>query len=147
MQPELQRIETQSPYQGDSIAGSQSRVLRNTYLLLSVTMIPTILGAAMGANLDLSFMRSSPFLSFFAVLAIFYGWIFVIEKNRNSFAGVWLLLGFTLFLGVLLGPLLQKVLGLRNGVSLVMMAAGGTAAISSDCGQGPRRALRLRNDS
>ncbi len=129
MQPELQRIETQSPYQGDSIAGSQSRVLRNTYLLLSVTMIPTIIGAAMGANLDLSFMRSSPFLSFFAVLAIFYGWIFVIEKNRNSFAGVWLLLGFTLFLGVLLGPLLQKVLGLRNGVSLVMMAAGGTAAI------------------
>ena len=66
---------------------------------------------------------------FFAVLAIFYGWIFMIEKNRNSSTGVLLLLGFTLFMGVLLGPLLQKVLGLRNGVSLVMMAAGGTAVV------------------
>jgi FtsH-binding integral membrane protein len=41
--------------------------------------------------------------------------------------GVGLLLGFTLFLGLLLGPLFQSVLGLRNGVQLVMMAAGGTA--------------------
>jgi len=129
MQPELQPVQTQTPYQGGKVLSSQHRVLRNTYLLLAVTMIPTIIGAALGANLDMSFMRASPTLSFFAILGIFYGWVFMIEKNRNSVAGVWLLLGFTLFLGVLLGPLLQRVLGFRNGVSLVMMAAAGTAVI------------------
>jgi modulator of FtsH protease len=129
MQPQYQPVESPSSYSGSSSLLRQNRVLRNTYLLLAVTMIPTILGAAVGANIDLSFMRSSPILSFFAVLAIFYGWVFMIEKNRNSAAGVWLLLGFTFFLGLLLGPLLQRVLGLSNGVSLVMMAAGGTAAI------------------
>jgi modulator of FtsH protease len=129
MQPQYQPVESPTSYSGSSSLLRQNRVLRNTYLLLAVTMIPTILGAAVGANIDLSFMRSSPVLSFFAVLAIFYGWVFMIEKNRNSAAGVWLLLGFTFFLGLLLGPLLQRVLGLSNGVSLVMMAAGGTAAI------------------
>ena len=129
MQPRLQPVQTDAPYQGADALTSQHRVLRNTYMLLAISMIPTIIGAAMGANLDMSFMRASPMLSFFAVLGIFYGWIFMIEKNRESITGVWLLLGFTLFLGVLLGPLLQKVLGLKNGVSLVMMAAGGTAAI------------------
>jgi modulator of FtsH protease len=68
-------------------------------------------------------------LSFFAILAIFYGWIFAIERNKNSSLGVGLLLGFTLFMGLLLGPLLQSVLQFRNGVQLVMMAAGGTAAV------------------
>lgn len=129
MQSQYQPVESPSSYSGSTSLSSQNRVLRNTYLLLAVTMIPTILGAAVGANINLGFMRSSPVLSFFAVLAIFYGWIFMIEKNRNSAAGVWLLLGFTFFLGLLLGPLLQRVLGLTNGVSLVMMAAGGTAAI------------------
>lgn len=129
MQPQLQPVDVQTTYQGGSVAAGQNRVLRNTYLLLAASLIPTVIGAAMGANLDLSFMRASPILSFFAVLAIFYGWIFMIEKNRNSAAGVYLLLGLTLFMGLLLGPLLQRVLGMPNGASLVMMAAGGTAAI------------------
>ena len=129
MQPQLQPVDVQTTYQGGSVGAGQNRVLRNTYLLLAASLIPTVIGAAMGANLDLSFMRASPILSFFAVLAIFYGWIFMIEKNRNSAAGVYLLLGLTLFMGLLLGPLLQRVLGMPNGASLVMMAAGGTAAI------------------
>jgi len=104
-----------------------NRVLRNTYLLLAVSLIPTTIGAAIGYNLDFSFMRASPIVSSLAILAIFYGWIFAIEKNRTSGVGVGLLLGFTLFLGLLLGPLFQSVLGLKNGVQLVMMAAGGTA--------------------
>jgi FtsH-binding integral membrane protein len=108
-------------------AGQAQRVLRNTYLLLAVSLIPTAIGAAIGYNLDFSFMRASPVVSSIAILAIFYGWIFAIEKNRNSSVGVGLLLGFTLFLGLLLGPLFQSVLGLSNGVQLVMMAAGGTA--------------------
>src|SRR3954469_6359589 len=105
------------------------KVLRNTYLLLAASLVPTAIGAFVGTNIDLAFMRTSPIISAFAILAIFYGWIFAIEKNRNSGLGVGLLLGFTLFMGLLLGPLLQFVLGMGNGVQLVGMAAIGTAAV------------------
>src|SRR5258706_11395297 len=122
--------ETLAPYEAAQVAVSpdSQRVLRNTYLLLAISLVPTAIGAAIGYNLDFSFMRSSPVLSSIAVLGIFYLWIFAIEKNRNSGLGVGLLLGFTLFLGLLLGPLFQSALGLSNGAQLVMMAAGGTAA-------------------
>ena len=129
MQPELQPIRTGNSLPAQDYAVQQHRVLRNTYWLLALSLIPTVIGAAVGTNLDFGFMRTSPILSFFAVLAIFYGWIFAIERNRNSSLGVGLLLGFTLFMGLLLGPLLQSVLGLRNGIQLVMMAFGGTAAV------------------
>src|SRR5262245_54341188 len=129
MQPELQPIQTGSSAPSRDYAAQQHRVLRNTYWLLALSLIPTAIGAAIGTNLDLGFMRASPILSFFVILAVFYGWIFAIERNRNSSLGVGLLLGFTLFMGLLLGPLFQSVLGFRNGVQLVMMAAGGTAAV------------------
>ena len=79
-------------------------------------------------NLNLGFMRANPVIASIAMLAIFYGWIFAIERNKNSSLGLGLLLGFTLFMGLLLGPLLQVALGLQNGGQLVMLAAGGTAA-------------------
>ena len=129
MQPELQPIRTGSPLPARDYAVQQHRVLRNTYWLLALSLIPTVIGAAVGTNIDLGFMRTNPILSSFAALAIFYGWIFAIERNRNSSLGVGLLLGFTLFMGLLLGPVLQFVLGLNNGIQLVMMAAGGTAAV------------------
>ncbi len=106
----------------------QHQVLRNTYWLLALSLVPTTVGALVGLNLDLSFMRSNPIIASIAVIAIFYGWIFAIEKNRDSGLGVALLLGFTLFMGVILGPLLKVALGLANGGQLVMLAAGGTAA-------------------
>jgi modulator of FtsH protease len=129
MQPELQN--QQLAYAGtQDVAIQQNKVLRNTYLLLAVTLIPTILGAAVGtAFFDFGFLRASPIIASIAILAIFYGWIYMIERNKDSALGVGLLLGFTLFMGLLLGPLLQKVLGFRNGGQLVMMAAGGTAAV------------------
>lgn len=129
MQPELQPIRTGASIPAQDYAVRQNAVLRNTYWLLAISLIPTVIGAAIGTNLDLGFMRTSPALSFFAILAIFYGWIFAIERNRNSSLGVGLLLGFTLFMGLLLGPLLQSVLGFSNGIQLVMMATGGTAAV------------------
>src|SRR4030081_2714176 len=129
MQPELQPIRTGNSIPARDSAVQQHRVLRNTYWLLALSLIPTVIGAAVGTNLDFGFMRTSPILSFFAVLAIFYGWIFAIERNRNSSHGVGLLLGFTLFMGLLLGPLLQSVLGLKNGVQVIMLAFGGTAAV------------------
>ena len=68
-------------------------------------------------------------VSFIAMLAFFYGGIWLIERNRDSSMGVVYLLGFTFFMGLLLGPLLARVGGLRNGAELVMLAAGGTAAV------------------
>ncbi len=129
MQPDLRTIPTGAPGAAQDFALQQHKVLRNTYMLLALSLIPTIIGAAIGTNVDLSFMRTSPMLSFVAILAIFYGWIYAIERNKQSALGVLLLLGFTLFLGLLLGPLLHRVLGFKNGTELVMMAAGGTAAV------------------
>lgn len=129
MEPETQTSQPVYQAGAGAIPVEQQRVLRNTYLLLAITLIPTAIGAVMGANLDLSFLRTSPIMSFFVILAVFYGWIFAIERNRNSSLGLGLLLGFTLFMGLLLGPLFQSVLGFKNGIQLVVMAAGGTAAV------------------
>lgn len=129
MQPELRPATTYSAGTSD-IAVEQNKVLRNTYMLLAISLIPTMIGAVIGTNfINFSFMRASPIMSFVVMLAMFYGWIFMIEKNRNSSMGVVLLLGFTAFLGLMLAPLLQNILSLRNGGQLVMMAAGGTAAV------------------
>ena len=129
MQPELRSATTYSAGSRD-IAVEQNKVLRNTYLLLAISLIPTVIGAAVGTNfINFSFMRASPIMSALVMLAVFYGWIFMIEKNRDSSVGVILLLGFTAFLGLMLAPLLQTILSLRNGGQLVMMAAGGTAAV------------------
>ncbi len=129
MQPEMQN--QQPVFTGNTdVAVGQNKVLRNTYLLLAVSLIPTIIGAAVGTSLfDFSFLRASPILASFGILAVFYGWIYMIERNKNTSLGLYLLLGFTFFMGLLLGPLLQKVLGFRNGGQLVMMAAGGTAGV------------------
>jgi modulator of FtsH protease len=129
MQPDLRTVRVGAPGAAQDFALQQHKVLRNTYMLLALSLVPTIIGAAIGTNVDLSFMRTSPMLSFVAILAIFYGWIYAIERNKESGIGVVLLLGFTLFLGLLLGPLLHRVLGFKNGTELVMMAAGGTAAV------------------
>jgi FtsH-binding integral membrane protein len=131
VQPDLQPVQTHipAPDGAQDVASRQHKVLRNTYLLLAISLIPTAIGAAIGSNINMGFMRSSPVVSFIVLMAVFYGWIFAIEKNRDSSLGVGLLLGFTMFMGLLLGPLLQSVLGLKNGGQLVMMAAGGTAAV------------------
>jgi modulator of FtsH protease len=129
MQPEMQN--QQPVFTGNTdVAVQQNKVLRSTYMLLAITMIPTIVGAAIGTSfLNFSFLRASPIMASIAMLAVFYGWIYMIEKNKDSSLGLYLLLGFTFCLGLLLGPLLQKTLGFRNGGQLVMMAAAGTAGV------------------
>lgn len=131
MQPDLQTNQRTytTPAGADQMASAQQRVLRNTYLLLALTMIPTGIGAMIGVNLNFGFMRASPIMSSIVLLAVIYGMFFAIEKNRDSGLGVALLLGLTLFLGVILGPVLQVAMGLRNGGELVALAAGGTAAV------------------
>lgn len=131
MQPELQpnQISGITPVSASQEVSAQQRVLRNTYLLLALTMIPTGIGALVGVNLNFGFMRASPIMASIVLLAVVYGMFYAIEKNRDSGLGIVLLLALTLFLGVLLGPILQVAIGLRNGGQLVALAAGGTAAV------------------
>ena len=107
----------------------QNRVLRNTYYLLALSLIPTILGAWIGVQMKFSFFAGSPVIGFMLFLAIAFGFFYGIEKTKNSGWGVALLLGFTFFMGLMLSRLLGMVLGLANGWNLIMLAFGGTAVI------------------
>jgi len=105
------------------------RVLRNTYWLLAISMIPTVLGAWTGLQMGFSFFSGSPMIGFIAFLAIAFGFFYAIEKTKNSSAGVFVLLGFTFFMGLMLSRMLEQILHFSNGSSLIMTAFGGTAAI------------------
>ncbi|MDQ5914784.1 MAG: modulator of FtsH protease [Pseudomonadota bacterium] len=111
------------------VAVQQNRVLRNTYLMLALTMVPTVIGALIGVQLQFSFFAGSPLISFLLFLGIAFGFFYGIEKTKNSPMGVVLLLGFTYFMGLMLSRILQVALGFSNGGSLIAMAAGGTGAI------------------
>ncbi|MFM9912928.1 MAG: Bax inhibitor-1 family protein [Methylophilaceae bacterium] len=105
------------------------KVLRNTYLLLGLTMLPTVLGALAGVGMNLSFMAQHPIVALVGMLAIMFGLTMGISANRNGALGVLLLLVLTGFLGLMLGPMLQVALHLRNGGQLIGLAAGGTGLI------------------
>lgn len=111
------------------IAREQNRVLRNTYMLLGLSMIPTVLGALAGIQIGFSFLAGSPMMSFLLFLGIAWGFMWGIEKNKDSGLGVALLLGFTFFMGLMLSRILQVALGFSNGGSMIALAAGGTGAI------------------
>ena len=109
-------------------AESAQRVLRNTYLLLALTMVPTVIGAAVGIQLAPA-MMASPIISVVLMLGSVIGLQFGIAHYRNSGIGVALLLLMTGLVGVFLGPLLNVALSMRNGMQLVGYAAVGTGAI------------------
>ncbi len=111
------------------LAQQQNRVLRNTYMLLGLSMVPTAIGALVGIQLGFSFFAGSPLISFLLFLGISWAFIWGIEKNRNSATGVGLLLAFTFFMGLMLSRILQFALGFSNGGSMITLAAGGTGAI------------------
>lgn len=118
---------TGSTTQTASVA--QNRVLRNTYLLLALSMVPTVFGALAGVKLGFSLFAGSPMLSFFLFLGIAWGFMYGIERTKNSGMGVALLLGFTFFMGLMLSNILRVALGFSNGGTLIATAAGGTGAI------------------
>ena len=124
---EAPMITPASPSQ--TIAQAQNRVLRNTYALLALSLVPTVLGAWIGVQMKFSFFPASPAIGFIAFLAIAFGFMFAIEKTKNSSLGVAVLLGFTFFMGLMLARMLGVVLGFRNGASLIGLAGGGTAAV------------------
>jgi len=111
-------------------AASRNKVLRNTYLLLAISMIPTVLGAWLGVATGLSAaMLASPGITLIVFLAGAFGFMFLIEKNKESGAGVALLLAFTFFMGVMLSRLIGMVLGMANGAMLIGVAFAGTSVI------------------
>ena len=107
-----------------------NRVLRNTYWLLTASMIPTIAGAWLGISMGLiSFFTMSPFVAFIAFLIIGFGFIVAIQATKESGWGIAILLAFTFFIGMMMSPLIGNILGKSNGGQLITLAIGGTAAI------------------
>lgn len=107
----------------------QNRVLRNTYLLLALSMLPTVAGAVLGVRMGFSLFAGSPMMSFLVFLGVAFGFMWGIERTKDSGLGVVLLLAFTFFMGLMLSRILQVALGFSNGASLIATAAGGTGAI------------------
>jgi modulator of FtsH protease len=117
------------PYQpATAVAAERNRVLRNTYWLLALSMVPTVLGAWLGVTTGIA-RAMSPGIGLVVFLGGAFAFMFAIEKTKNSAAGVPMLLAFTFFMGLMLSRLVGAVLGLANGASLVMTAFAGTGAV------------------
>jgi modulator of FtsH protease len=119
---------TYEPAQDLVLAEQGQRVLRNTYLLLALTMVPTVIGAFIGMATG-GIILANPIISTLVMLAVVIGLQFGIAANRNSGVGVALLLLMTGLLGWWLGPILNFALAMRNGIQLVGYAAVGTGVI------------------
>ncbi|MBS0428233.1 MAG: Bax inhibitor-1/YccA family protein [Proteobacteria bacterium] len=106
----------------------RQRVLRNTYWLLALSLLPTVLGAWLGVATGITRSLTGG-LGLVVFMLGAFGFMFAIEKTKNSAAGVPVLLGFTFFMGLMLSRLIAMVLGFKNGPELVMTAFGGTAGV------------------
>ena len=111
-----------------STADQRNKVLRNTYWLLALSLLPTVLGAWVGVATGITAALSGG-LGLIVFLGGAFGFMFAIEKTKNSAAGVPVLLGFTFFMGLMLSRMIAMVLGFSNGSELVMTAFGGTAGV------------------
>lgn len=121
-------IQQQYAGYGMPSAAERNRVLRNTYWLLALSMVPTVLGAWIGVATGIVASMGMG-MSLIVFLGGAFGFMFAIEKFKNSSMGVVLLLAFTFFMGLFLSRMIGAVLGFKNGSELIMLAFGGTAAI------------------
>ena len=111
-----------------SVAEQRNKVLRNTYWLLALSLLPTVLGAWVGVSTGVM-AQMGVGMSAIVFLGGAFGFIFAIEKTKDSAVGVAVLLGFTFFMGLMLSRMIGGVLGFRNGAALIGLAGGGTAII------------------
>ena len=111
-----------------AVSVERNRVLRNTYWLLALSMVPTVLGAWIGVSTGIA-SALTPGVSLVVFLVGAFGFMYAIEKTKNSAAGVPMLLAFTFFMGLMLSRLVGNVLGMANGASLIMTAFAGTGAV------------------
>ena len=109
-------------------ANERNKVLKNTYKLLSLTLIPSVLGAWLGVATGLGQALSGG-IGILLFLVGAFGFIYAIEKNKNTAKGIPILLGFTFFMGLMMSRMLGHILGLSNGTNLIITAFGGTALI------------------
>ena len=119
------------PYGYGSTATSvaeRNKVLRNTYWLLALSMVPTVLGAWVGVATGITRSLSGG-LGLMVFLGGAFGFMYAIQKTKDSAAGVPVLLAFTFFMGLMLSRLIAMVLGFKNGPELIMTAFGGTAGV------------------
>ena len=126
MNDQVQTMDSSVAY-GGALA-QRNKVLRNTYWLLALSLLPTVLGAWLGVTTGITKSLGGG-LGMIVFFAGAFGFIFAIEKTKNSAAGVPVLLAFTFFMGLMLSRLLAMVLGFKNGTDLVMTAFGGTAGV------------------
>ncbi len=115
-------------YSLGTVVQQRNKVLRNTYWLLAISLIPTVLGAWLGVASGITQSLSGG-LGLVVFLGGAFGFIYAIEKTKNSAAGVPVLLGFTFFMGLMLSRMIAMVLGFKNGPDLIMTAFGGTAGV------------------
>lgn len=111
-----------------TMAEQRNKVLRNTYWLLALTLVPTVLGAWLGVATGITRSLSGG-VGLIVFLAGAFGFVYAIEKTKNSAAGVPVLLAFTFFMGLMLSRMIAMVLGFKNGPDLIMTAFGGTAGV------------------
>ncbi|MDD5334443.1 MAG: Bax inhibitor-1/YccA family protein [Rhodoferax sp.] len=109
-------------------AEQRNKVLRNTYWLLALSLVPTVLGAWLGVASGITRSLGGG-LGLIVFLGGAFGFMYAIEKTKNSAAGVPVLLGFTFFIGLMLSRMIAMVLGFKNGPDLIMTAFGGTAGV------------------
>jgi modulator of FtsH protease len=128
MTDNVQTIDSGTGYALGTSAQERNKVLRNTYWLLALSLIPTVLGAWMGVATGITSGLSGG-IGLMVFLGGAFGFIFAIEKTKNSAAGVPVLLAFTFFMGLMLSRLIAMVLGFKNGSELIMTAFGGTAGV------------------
>src|SRR5215471_4829746 len=133
MEPQLKPVPTDERYRWTvpdptsattvEAAAAPNKVLRNTYWLLALSMLPTIVGAYVGMAMNFAAIYvahpiAAPLLMFGAML----GSLFVVAALRNSGWGVAAVFGFTFIAGLMLAPMLTFAAGLRNGGQLVALA-------------------------
>ena len=124
-----QRLQTYPGATGSgSLVTDSNRVLRNTYWLLALSMVPTVLGAWVGVASGITQVMGNG-MSTILFLAGAFGFMYAIEKTKESTTGVYVLLAFTFFMGLMLARMLAMILGFKNGSSLIMTAFGGTAMV------------------
>lgn len=107
---------------GDSVLAS-NKIIRNTYMLLSMTLIFAAIIAAASVVMKL------PHPGMILTLVGYFGLLFLTAKLRNSGWGLLSVFALTGFMGYTLGPIISHYLGLPNGGHTVMTAMGSTAVI------------------
>ncbi|MDN8616930.1 Bax inhibitor-1/YccA family protein [Variovorax ginsengisoli] len=128
MNDRLNTLDTSVGYGQTLPQAERQRVLRNTYWLLALSLLPTVLGAWLGVATGITRSLTGG-LGLIVFMGGAFGFMFAIEKTKNSAAGVPVLLGFTFFMGLMLSRLIAMVLGFKNGSELIMTAFGGTAGV------------------